>query len=207
MQLPSCNNAVPSCKHAVRNVRIGSDVISVNREPRTGDARPTHNFGNCSIDRNAIGPSLSMTHVYGLIEIRWWRIDRRLGSTSTIAIAVSTRTADINDADVIADPNSSGKSAWKLITHSRIYMKNIERCAVTYTRRMLSRSSQNARKRYFGTRDLRQFTITISPVSRRLNSPPGTLYVSLLSIIVERRARPGKKINKLDARAIALNRS
>lgn len=53
-------------------------------------------------------------------------------------------------------------------------------------------------ERYFGSRD--QFTASIG---RRLNLSLATLRVIAL---VEWRAT-GKKINKLDARAIALNRS
>lgn len=164
-------------------------------------------FGNCSIDRDAIGPSLSMTHVYELIEICCrWRIDRHLGSTSTIAIAVSTLTTDINDADVIADPNSPANQPGNSL---RIRL-HIRRMLNDVWWRMPERPPDviavqlECTERYFGTRDLRQFTTTIGAMSSRLNPSLATLHVSLISL---NGARPGKKINKLDTRAIALNRS
>lgn len=164
--------------------------------------RASLNFGNCRVDLDAIGPSLSMMHVYELIEILW-RIDRYLGSTSTIAIAVSTRTADINDADVIAGPNSPANqpgNSLRVRTHTWRMSNDARWCTPEPPPDVIAVQPERM-ECYFGTRD--QFTATIDPMNR-LNLSLATLHVSLLSL---NGARPGKKINKLDARAIALNRS
>lgn len=161
------------------------------------DAHLIHNFGNCSIDRNAIPDC----HYRWRTFTSWSRfvVDDESISISAphrqLVIAVSIRTEDINDADVIR--GSLIYLANQLENSLRVRRIDEEywtMCGDVYIlngHRMLSRSSRNA---ISWTRDLHQFTIcppSDSPIES-FSCSATLIRVIALSTIVEQRAT-GKK--------------
>lgn len=123
----------------------------------------------------------------------WWRINYHLALSNHRQLPLRfRRTPDVNDADVITDPNSFGKLVWKLITHSSACIKNVWWHMSEWLYR--GRNDRNARKRYsMSIYDYARY------VECGLNLAIISLHVSLLSLNDR-----GKKINK-DACTIAFN--